>query len=186
MTGTTLAIRVRTKKGVVKIPNLTLESSLTDLKKAIAELASVESSNIKILKGYPPKPLDSSSDCSTLGSNSIKDGEMLTIEETDSKNTTPSHTPDKKPTSSTSAKTDDSNKKGVLLRKVVPANNSCLFTSVNFVMENGELNLDCQKSMRELIAHCVKKDPITFNEAILGKSNSEYCKWITLVSKNSY
>ena len=67
---------------------------------------------------------------------------------------------------------------GVLIRKVVPANNSCLFTSVHYVMENGDFNLDCQKSMRELIAKTVKKDPETFNEAILGKKNSEYCEWI--------
>jgi len=65
-----------------------------------------------------------------------------------------------------------------LLRQVVPADNSCLFTSVFFCIENGKLDLSCQKSMRELIAHTVKSDPVTFNDAILGKTSSEYCKWI--------
>ena len=45
-------------------------------------------------------------------------------------------------------------------------------------MENGVFDLDCQKSMRELIAKTVKADSITFNEAILGKKNSAYCDWI--------
>ena len=63
-------------------------------------------------------------------------------------------------------------------RQVVPANNSCLFTSVYFVIENGTVNLDCQKAMREFIAKTVKNDPTTFSDAILGKSNSVYCDWI--------
>lgn len=67
---------------------------------------------------------------------------------------------------------------GILLRQIVPANNSCLFTSIYYVVENGKLNLDCQKFMRELIAQTVKADPHTFNEAMLGKKNSEYCEWI--------
>jgi len=69
-------------------------------------------------------------------------------------------------------------KVGVMVRKVVPANNSCLFTSVYYVMENGKLNLDCQQSMREFIAKTVSNDPIMFNEAILGKKNETYCTWI--------
>ena len=32
--------------------------------------------------------------------------------------------------------------------------------------------------MRDIIAKTVKSDEITFNEAILGKKNSDYCEWI--------
>ena len=68
---------------------------------------------------------------------------------------------------------------GFLTREVVPANNSCLFTSVNFALENpGKLNLECAKPMRELIAGTVMSDSDTYSEAVLGKSNEEYCRWI--------
>ena len=67
---------------------------------------------------------------------------------------------------------------GILLRHVVPSDNSCLFTSVFFVMENGTVNLDAQKALRQLIAQTVMSDKQTFNEAILGKKNKEYCDWI--------
>ena len=130
---------------------------------------------------------------------SLKDGELLTVEESSDKqsissnqnkvtalseksniNNTPSSSSSLSPKTSNLLPKDTktSNFEGVLLRKVVPANNSCLFTSVYYVMENGVLNLDCQKTMREHIAKSVSSDPIEFNEAILGKKNSEYCKWI--------
>ena len=65
-----------------------------------------------------------------------------------------------------------------LSRFVVPANNSCLFTSVHLLMYGGELNLDCADSMRQLVAAAVRDDPVTYNEVLLGKSNKEYCDWI--------
>ena len=68
---------------------------------------------------------------------------------------------------------------GILTRKVVPANNSCLFTSIDFLIEERtSINLECEKSMRELIASIVQSDKDTYNSAILGKSNKDYCKWI--------
>jgi len=45
-------------------------------------------------------------------------------------------------------------------------------------MENGTVNLECQKTMRDFIAKTVKNDPETFNDAILGKSTNAYCDWI--------
>lgn len=200
----TLILRVRSKKGMNRLQNLNFNSSLKDLKTQITDLTGIEYSNIKIMKGYPPTALENSNENASLQSLALKDGELLTIEEHADKQSNQhssadtsksskalcekSNTTNLLPkTSSTIAtilptsnnKTSQtSNFEGVLLRKVVPANNSCLFTSVYFVMENGSLNLDCQKTMREMIAKSVSSDSITFNEAILGKKNSEYCKWI--------
>ena len=111
----------------------------------------------------------------TLISHHITNGELLTIEE--SKDDTSSMTSSSQ-NNSTSTTTE-----GVLLRKVVPANNSCLFTSIHYVMSDGIYDLDCQESMRQFIAQTVRSDTINFNEAILGKTNSEYCKWIMVVNK---
>jgi ubiquitin thioesterase OTU1 len=192
MAGTPITIRVRTKKGMFKMQNLTANSTLNDLKKATSDLSGIQYSLIKILKGYPPKILENSlNDNTTLSSIYIKDGDLLTIEEYTSSNSSLQNNNN----STLSATTltnfnkskeipilkDNKNKlelslDGILLRKIVPANNSCLFTSVFYVIEDGKLDLDCQKFMRELIAQTVKSDE-TFNEGVLGKPKNEYCDW---------
>lgn len=43
---------------------------------------------------------------------------------------------------------------------------------------NGRIETDCGTYMREIIAQHVSNDSETYNEAILGKPNSEYCDWI--------
>lgn len=57
---------------------------------------------------------------------------------------------------------------GRLLRKVVPANNSCLFTAVYFCISNGAFNPNIGSDLRKIIVARVKEDPIQFNDAILG------------------
>ena len=66
----------------------------------------------------------------------------------------------------------------VLTRMAVPADNSCLFTSVYYVVEGGVLNPACAPEMRRFIAQIVASDPDFYSEAILGKTNEEYCDWI--------
>lgn len=65
-----------------------------------------------------------------------------------------------------------------LARRVVPADNSCLFTSVFYVVEGGVYDPACAPEMRGLIAQIVSSDPAAYSEAVLGKSNEEYCAWI--------
>lgn len=172
-TNAPLNLRARTKTGIIKITSLTSKSTIRELKKAIAELTGIDFNLIKLLKGYPPKQFDQNNENTTLNHNQIKNGELLTVEEGQTLSNEPVSVP------KISVKDDITVKgNGILLRKVVPANNSCLFTSVNFVMEDGILDLNCQKSMRELIASTVKSDPIFYSEGILGKKNKDYCDWI--------
>jgi hypothetical protein len=154
MTGSSIVLRIRTKKGVSRVQTLTGNHSLNDLKKVIVDLSGVEYDLIKILKGYPPKPIESTTDSTTLGCLHLRDGDLLTVEECDSK----SH----------SMKQDKESTAGILLRKIVPADNSCLFTSVHYVVNDGLYDLNCQKSMRQLIANAVKSDEVTYSEAFLG------------------
>lgn len=65
-----------------------------------------------------------------------------------------------------------------IVRKVVPADNSCLFTSVYYVVEGGVFDPACAPEMRSLIAEIVASDSACYSEAVLGKSNDEYCSWI--------
>lgn len=66
----------------------------------------------------------------------------------------------------------------MLARRVVPADNSCLFTSVYYVVEGGVYDPACAPEMRGLIAQIVSSDPAAYCEAVLGKTNEEYCSWI--------
>lgn len=66
---------------------------------------------------------------------------------------------------------------GILLKKVVPADNSCLFTSVRFVL-NGKVDNEGSEMMRHIIAQEVAANPQEYNDAVLGKSNADYCAWI--------
>ena len=67
---------------------------------------------------------------------------------------------------------------GYLLRHPVPSNNSCLFISVHFCLTNGVVDDQIGKSMRKIIADTVASDKERFTDAVLGKSNADYCKWI--------
>lgn len=67
---------------------------------------------------------------------------------------------------------------GYFLRQPVPANNSCLFISVHYCLKNGVVDDQIGKSMRKIIAETVASDREKYDEAFLGKTNSEYCAWI--------
>jgi hypothetical protein len=67
---------------------------------------------------------------------------------------------------------------GQLIRFSVPADNSCLFSSIYFVLHSGKLDLTSSKYLRNLVATKIESDHITYSEAMLGRTNSEYSKWI--------
>ncbi|EIN07273.1 OTU-domain-containing protein [Punctularia strigosozonata HHB-11173 SS5] len=54
---------------------------------------------------------------------------------------------------------------------IVPDDNSCLFSSVALVFRQ---DIGKASEMRQLAAEGIRGDPETFNEAILGRSQSEY------------
>ncbi|KAJ6497042.1 hypothetical protein C8R47DRAFT_1175820 [Mycena vitilis] len=58
-----------------------------------------------------------------------------------------------------------------LVHRVVPDDNACLFSSVALIFEQ-----DIQKAqkMREIVADGLRKDPETYNEAILGMPPAQY------------
>mmetsp|Transcript_16465 Transcript_16465/g.22759 ORF Transcript_16465/g.22759 Transcript_16465/m.22759 type:complete len:371 (-) Transcript_16465:28-1140(-) len=69
---------------------------------------------------------------------------------------------------------------GRVVRRVIDSDNSCLFNAVGYVMERSR---SVAPKLRGVIADAVSKDPVTYNEAVLGKSPEEYCKWILLPDK---
>ncbi|KAK8941667.1 hypothetical protein KSP40_PGU010753 [Platanthera guangdongensis] len=65
---------------------------------------------------------------------------------------------------------------GVVVRRVIPSDNSCLFNAVGYVMDHDRHRAS---ELRQVIAAAVASDPLKYNEAFLGKSNDDYCAWIT-------
>lgn len=167
-----LNLRCQTKKGQHYLTGLTLSSTIGKLKELIEQATSIPRDCIKVRQGYPPKVIDLSKDSESLSSLPFRSGDTLIVEEDASLCKQQQQNVDN------TLQAQINNSTGMLMRKVVPANNSCLFTSVDCVMNNGEVDLDSAPQMRELIAGIVMSDPDTFNSAFLGKSNKDYCSWI--------
>ncbi|KAM1100933.1 hypothetical protein ACFX13_007467 [Malus domestica] len=64
---------------------------------------------------------------------------------------------------------------GIVVRRVIPSDNSCLFNAVGYVMDHDQKKAP---ELRQVIAATVASDPAKYSEAFLGKSNEEYCAWI--------
>ncbi|XP_031278781.1 OVARIAN TUMOR DOMAIN-containing deubiquitinating enzyme 2-like isoform X1 [Pistacia vera] len=64
---------------------------------------------------------------------------------------------------------------GIIVRRVIPSDNSCLFNAVGYVMDHDK---NKAPELRQVIAATVASDPVKYSEAFLGKPNEEYCSWI--------
>ncbi|XP_006855843.2 ubiquitin thioesterase OTU1 [Amborella trichopoda] len=64
---------------------------------------------------------------------------------------------------------------GVIVRRVIPSDNSCLFNAVGYVMDHDKHKAS---ELRQVIAATVASDPTRYTGAFLGKPNEEYCAWI--------
>ncbi|KAF4614470.1 hypothetical protein D9613_002684 [Agrocybe pediades] len=63
-----------------------------------------------------------------------------------------------------------------LIHRIVPDDNSCLFTSVAIVFEQ---SMSKAPEMRKIVAEGIRKNPELYNEAILGMAPSQYIATIT-------
>jgi len=64
----------------------------------------------------------------------------------------------------------------IMIRRIIPADNSCLFNSVAYAMEGGSRSL--KKFLRQICASYIASDPEKYNEAFLGMPVEEYQEWI--------
>ncbi len=172
-----LTLRVKAKNGQHILNRLTLESTLEELKNAISELTKIPGKAVKILSGYPPKPMDVSDNSKSLSSLLLRSGETLIVEEDTKHRAEEEEKRTHNLLQEIQCQLEAAN--GLLLRHIVPANNSCLFTSVHFVMNGGKQDLSAASAMRQLIAQYVRDDSTYYNSAFLGKPNKEYCAWIS-------
>lgn len=174
------------------INNLTHDNTVDDLKAVLFSLTGTEPCRIRILKGYPPTPLDLSDGSAKLSILLPQTRDSLIVEEskpapvdfTDARVCPSSGSTSKQPSTSTSSSRLENTSSvtredgGILMRRVVPANNSCLFTSVNFCISGGEFDENAGRHLRQIIASSVSADPELYNEGFLGQANKNYCQWI--------
>lgn len=205
-----ILLRVKTKNGQQVINNLSLNSTIKDLKQALSQLSSIPEAKLQVLTGFPPKTLDISQDDSSLGkiifqvkfsvfnlflltvNSGISTGDTLILQEsTNNISIAPSSSTDKADERLSAATEPSSNLNntlteetinelsGILMKHIVAADNSCLFTSINFVLsgkvdESGE----AAKYLRKLVAETILNESHNYDEAILGKPLEQYCSWI--------
>lgn len=164
-----ISIKLKSSKlGQKILQNLSSEMTVKELKQKISELTNIQQNLIKILIGFPPKHLDLSKDHDNIEMCGIKNGDTLIIDE---------KVESSGPTSSTIAQSNDEEAfissrdgyeqpEGIIMKQVVPADNSCLFTSFGYIL-NAKVDTNCGSFMREIIASHMQSDPSTYNEGEL-------------------
>ncbi|XP_030076577.1 ubiquitin thioesterase OTU1 [Microcaecilia unicolor] len=169
-----LRLRCKSEQGTQLLQGLSEASSLRELQERITVLTGIPGDRQRILRGFPPQSLELDDRDRRLRDCSIRSGDTLIVEENRNKpNVDLPSVP--KQNAHLSPGTESLPE---LVRKVVPADNSCLFTSIYYVVEGGVYEPACAPEMRNLIAQIVASDPESYCKAVLGKTNKEYCDWI--------
>lgn len=115
-----LALKVKSKNGQQILKELTAESKVGELKAALAQAAGILAERVTVRSGYPPQILDVSNDAQTLAAAGLRSGDTLLVEESVCIEC-PSEISEPDPALC---------RRGILMKKVVPSDNSCLFTSI--------------------------------------------------------
>lgn len=124
-----MAFKVKYKEGQQIIKDLTSDSNIGELKVFLSSISGVSTTKLTVLSGYPPKPIDVSDDNKKLSEVGLKTGETLIVEENLTPLVSNSVT---KPIENGVASHEEMGpcRPGILMKKVVPSDNSCLFTSI--------------------------------------------------------
>lgn len=148
------ALKIKCKGGQNIVKGLTALTTVLELKKQLAELSGLNVNDILVLAGFPPKPVNLGDDKATLESLKICSGDTLIVEERQS-STSRSENEKNQEHNAKQVENDAQyahiaesqlNCPGILMRKVVPSDNSCLFTSIGYVLGG--------KSMYYLCSYC--------------------------------
>lgn len=131
----TLAFKVKSKNGQQILRDLTSDSDVGELKGFLSSISDISAERICVLCGFPPKPLDISDNAKKLSEIGLKSGETLIVEEKPasvSNASKPEPKPELKPVENGVVSHEPLGpcRPGILMKKVVPSDNSCLFTSI--------------------------------------------------------
>ena len=154
-----IKVRLRWSGGTTLV-SLPRSGTIKDLRTLISEKTGIQPRFQELRKGYPPSLL-SFPGSTTLQSANIDSGESILIEKL-----------------SKPLDTEQDTDNMVAFRRIIPADNSCLFNSIAYALETR--NKKAGFLLRDVISAFIESDPELYNETMLGKSNEEYCNWIKL------
>lgn len=126
------ALKLKTKSGQMVVSGLTRKDTIGELKHRLSSLTNIKESSLHVLSGYPPKPLDLTVSDATLESKAICSGDTLIVEERQQNDVLSRQRNAIEPRPHIVESRMGC--PGILMRMVVPADNSCLFTSIGFVL----------------------------------------------------
>jgi ubiquitin thioesterase OTU1 len=128
------ALKLKTKSGQMLIKGLTPRDTISELKRRLSSLTNIKESSLHVLCGYPPKPLDLSESEATLEFRGICSGDTLIVEEKQKNIVNSEDNISRLEEPRPHIVDSELGCPGILMRMVVPADNSCLFTSIGFVL----------------------------------------------------
>lgn len=131
-------LKVKTSRGQHVVNILSADETVGTLKLKISEITRIPAEGLNVLIGFPPKPLDLSANENTLSITGIKNGDSLIVEEKLLPDVVAAATcrklEDDNLTQTLAVQGNDLDAQvesdGILLKQVVPSDNSCLFTSI--------------------------------------------------------
>ncbi len=129
-----MQLRVKHKGGQSVISNLTLTSSVEELLGELSKCTQIPANSVKILRGFPPVAMDVSNRAASLGQCGLQERDTVLVEElpAEIKPVQATLSADSVPSEAEMGNSEIPT--GILMRKVVPADNSCLFTSIGFCL----------------------------------------------------
>jgi len=146
---------------------------LYDIKKYIAERLEAPISSLTLRLGSNRKKIEFP-ESSILYNTGIQSGEALIVE-TRQSSLRRLNSLTMKSSTCKFQQVPDSNGL-VMIKRVILADNSCLFNSVAYALENK--SRDSATYLRQIVASYIVSDPEKYNEAFLDRSNQSYQKWI--------
>ncbi|CAN8006817.1 unnamed protein product, partial [Ixodes pacificus] len=175
-----LVLRVKSQQGHFRLDTLTGESTVEELKACLFSLTGIPPPALRVLADFPPRPLDCSDELRQLGSFPVRSGDTLIVEEqvtpashlerawsgprcsllgemgnVRERPRTPQgvvrnpQAAARNPSSGARSPAQVS-EPGVLLRRSVPADNSCLFTSVYLALSGGDYDAAAGAALRQV------------------------------------
>lgn len=149
---------------------LTADDTITvaGLRAMIEEKAAIPASRLELLVGYPPTKM--------RDDHHIQDGETIIVREEAKPADAASPAVAPKPVAPVTAPAlPSSSNDGVVVRKVIPADNNCLFAAIIHVLQLPMM----PQALREVVKQRVLDDPVEYNEGVLGMPADKYVAWIT-------
>ncbi|KAI8998651.1 OTU-domain-containing protein [Trametes punicea] len=200
-------VRLRHPKGVTTIQVDFTSSTVQDLQQQIFAATEIPPSQQELKAGYPPHPLTLVPEL-PIDSLGLKTGEQLVVTQRSSSGLThgsgapprasagagvgvfPPSSPAAAMTGMTASQVREPpptspargggpdyvpTSNGYLIHRVVPDDNSCLFSSIALIFEQ---DMSKAQSIRQIVADAIRKDPIKWDEAILGRPREDYIRTI--------